>query len=238
MTETIECPECHQTRPADAAACPHCAGETAEQGKRTLFRLSPEKIIFLLFAGWLLVHLFNTFGGKLLPARHTTLNYAAISSQLDGKIAKALPMYAGLRHKLIPIIQDHRLASGTITDAMKEWSEEERALQEQVQWKGASIAALQHAPPAIAPQLMMRIEALTNLAIADNVLYQAWKILIGSCNGTLSAYTPSLRAADAAVVRAKAVLAGDYLGRPYNAAIVSEPAYLANAHPPAKLCPD
>ena len=181
--------------------------------------------------------MFNAFFGKNIHTRHYDIDYAAVSSHISNRISNALPLYAELRRKTVPMFQDPSVVNGRLTPAMKAWAKEERHYQQLVLWQGAARQVLMQAPPDIAPKLEMNLEAMTNLAIADNVLYQAWTIFVESCNGSMAAYRPYLRAADDAYARTQEVLAGNFVGQPFRDAIVSEPAYLAKAPIPKRICP-
>ncbi len=237
MAELIECPECHTKRTPDTEECPNCDRGKATPRKRSIFQLSPEKILLVLALGWGLFHLVNSFFGKDLHRQSFTIDYAAVSRHMEHRVSGALPLYADLRQKTVPMLQDPSFAHGKLTPQMKAWLQEEHRYQQLVLWQGAARQVLMQAPPDIAPKLEMNLEAMTNLAIADNVLYQAWTIFVESCNGSMASYRPYLRAADDAYARAQEVLAGQFVGKPFHAAIVSEPGYLAKAPVPKRICP-
>lgn len=236
MAELIECPECHTERAADTDACPNCTQETAAAQKRAIFQPTPEKIILVLAVGWAVVQLFSTVFGKYVHTQHYDIDYAAVSAHMGDRITNALPIYEDLRRKADTVFQHPSPVSGKLTKAMTDWADEEQHYQHLVLWKGAPRQVLSHAPAAVATQLKMHLEAITDLDIADNVLYQAWTILTESCNGSMAAYRPYLRAADAAAAQAREVLAGKFVGKPYSAAVVTEPAYLAKAPVPKRIC--
>ncbi|MHB1592230.1 MAG: hypothetical protein ACYCTW_11970, partial [Sulfuricella sp.] len=77
-------------------------------------------------------------------------------------------------------------------------------------------------------QLSPYLYALTNLEIADNVIYLAYGAVVGSCNSNAKDYSPYFRAADAAVDIAKKNLAGEIKSTDQSEYIAQEKDYFTN----------
>ena len=152
------------------------------------------------------------------------------------RFARGLHAYTEARTALIHEI--HLAAAMTSAPSSKAYAQwdsadaqsarAEDAYSKMVRLHGSYADALRCHDAADAKALQPYLYGLTNLEIADNLLFQARGDMLTTCNSALSPYMPYIDAADQAVAMARKVAAGDVKSRFPSDHIAQEPDELAN----------
>lgn len=89
---------------------------------------------------------------------------------------------------------------------------------------------------AEAKKLQPYLFALTNLEIADNLIFQARGDLLATCNGSVTLYAPYLHASDQAVAMAKRDISGTIRAKSSSDYLAEMPDELANMREIQRVC--
>ena len=170
----------------------------------------------------------------LAPAAHAA-GCTPVSAYRD-RYTQGLRAYTGARAALIREI--HLAGSMNAAPSSKGYARWDSADAESaraedvyskiVRLKGSYADVLKCHSATEAAALQPYLYALTNLEIADNLLFQARGDMLTTCNSALPRYKPYIDAADQAVAMAKKVAAGAVKSRFPSDHIAQEPDALAN----------
>lgn len=162
-------------------------------------------------------------------------------------VARVRQAFGAYHDATLSLVQDIRLARFmllpiTSPDYAKWDAADSTAAQRESEFsvlarlKGSYQDALACHTQADAKELQPYLFALTNLEIADNLIFQARGELIAKCNSEVPAYAPYLHASDQAVAMARKDISGTIKAELPSDYLTDMPNELANMHEIKRVC--